>query len=148
MSIIKAFDSEISRISIIVDGEYTNKSISETEKFVQIHNFDKPLINWMPISRVSHSFGAAGQMMYNGNIKIQFLTIANKNDSAETQNDFLIDEMFTLSEHFFDNLRKNTNKVFNQPVWSFESDILRFYTSNYCVGVETSVVFTTACNRI
>jgi len=144
---IQQFKSEFSRIAGIKDAEYTTKRYSELEEFTQSFDFNRPLINCLPLERFRSEIGASSQVIYNGTFKLQFITKAVKSDNFENVKDVLIDEMITLSEHFYRELNKNANRIFINPRWNWTNIVLRNYLSQYCVGVESEVVFNTACNR-
>ena len=145
---IQEFKSEFSRIAGILGVEFQTLESSELEEFVQGFNFATGLINFVPMQRFGSNIGAAGQIIYNGNVQLQFLTKAAKDDKLETVKDVLIDTMIDLSTSFYRELNKNSLRVFGAPEWTFNNDILRFKTSNYTVGVQSNVVFNTSCSRV
>jgi len=148
MSILITFKNEFERIALLKSAAFTNKKHSEIEKFAQGYDFAQPLINYVPIERIRHNIGASSQMIYKGDVRIQFLTKAVLSDNFETTKDLLIDQMLGLSEAFFRTLFADNNRVFNNPEWDLSSQTLRFHTANYLVGIESTITFTTACNRL
>lgn len=144
---ITEFKSEFSRISGIVGAEFQSLAIDELQMFVQSFDFPEPLINFVPIKSFTSNIGAAGEIVWNGQCRLQFLTIANVGDT-ENVKDGYIDNMINLSGEFYRQLHRNTERVFRNPIFEMTNDVLRFKTSNYCVGVESTIVFRTSCNRI
>lgn len=145
---IQEFKSEFARIATIVGAEFQVLEGSELEDFAQDFDFAIPLINFVPINRFTSNIGDAGQMIYDGNIQIQFLTKAATDDKLENVKDVLIDDMIELSTNFYLRLNKNDLQVFGAPQWDFDNTILRFKSSNYLVGVQSNVTFNTSCNRV
>ena len=145
---IQEFKSEFARIAAIVGAEFQTLEGSELEDFAQDFSFATPLINFVPVTRFRSSVGAAGQIIFDGNIQLQFLTKAQIDDRLENIKDVIIDQMIDLSTDFYLELNKNNLQVFGTPQWEFDNEIMRFKTSNYLVGVQGNVVFQTSCNRI
>lgn len=145
---INSFKIEFERCAGIVGAGYETKNILELQDFVQRYNFDQPLINWVPIESVDSEVGASHQLIYSGNCVLQFLVKASKNDNFEDVKDSLIDETMLLHEKFIAELNKNTNLVFINALWRPRIKVLRQYTSNFLCGVESSIAFNTACNRL
>jgi len=145
---IVEFSTEFERIATATGAGYVSKKVSELEDFVQGYDFTTGLINFVPIRDFDSEIGASGQMMYKGNCVLQFLTKAKKDDNFEATKDILIDEMILLSEQFFRGLLLNENLIFDNPTWQTRTTILRQYTSNFIVGVESRITFDTACNRL
>jgi hypothetical protein len=145
---ITEFKNEFNRIAGLKGATFVSKSVSELQDFAQGFNFDKPLINLIPMETFRSNIGASGQVIYNGTCKIQFITKAIKSDNYQDKNDILIDEMLQLSTKFYRELNKNTNFIFNAPNWDWTNTILRSYLSQYCVGIEATIIFNTACNRV
>lgn len=146
--ILTAFKTEFERIATLKGAEFTTKEISELQEYVQSYNFDNPLINFVPLSDFGSEIGASSQVIYDGVCKLQFLTKANVSDNAETVKDGLIDSMITLATGFYRSLDQNETLIFASPRWKWNNQVLRQYTSNYLVGVESTITFKTACNRI
>lgn len=145
---IVQFESEFERIAAIIGAEYQTKSISELQDFVQGFAFTNGLMNSVPIRDYRSNIGIGGALIYNGVFKLQFLTKAVKSDNFEAVKNVLIDEMIFLSEQFFRELNKNEERIFGTPQFEMSSQILRQYTSNFCVGVETTITFNTSCTRL
>lgn len=144
---ITEFKSEFSRVAAIVGAEYQTLAIDELQEFVQAFDFSIPLINWSPIESFDSNIGAAGEIVWDGTCILQFLTLATVGDTEDFK-DGLIDNMINLSGDFYRNLNQNTERVFRNPIFTMRNNIERFKTANYCVGVESNIVFTTSCNRI
>jgi hypothetical protein len=146
---ITEFKSEFSRIAGIVGADFQPLDFDELQMFVQGYDFaSMPLINFVPIERFTSTIGPqTGQLIWTGECVLQFLTLARVNET-EDEKDARIDSMINLSSNFFRELRKNTERVFGNPEFTMRSNILRFKTANYCVGVETTIGFITSCNRI
>lgn len=142
------FETEFLRIATAISAGYTTKEVPELQKHLQNYTFAEPLINFIPMENFNSNIGASSQMIYDGRCVLQFITKASKADNLEAVKDVLIDEMILLSEQFFRELNKNENRIFNTPQFKMNSKILRQYTSQYCVGVETTITFETACNRL
>lgn len=142
---ILQFKSEFSRIAVDLGCNFTTKSISEYEDFVQNYNFDAASINWLPIQSFASSIGASSQVIFEGECVLQFITKAVKSDNYEETKDILIDEMIDLSGSFFRELNKNENRVFGTPQFSMRNKVLRNYTSNYLAGCEAAITFQTSC---
>jgi len=145
---IVEFSTEFERIATAQGAEYVSKKVSELEDFVQGYGFANGLVNFVPINDFDSEIGASSQMIYKGNCVLQFLTKAVKSDNFEATKDILIDEMILLSEGFFRGLNLNENLIFNNPTWQTRTTILRQYTANFIVGVESRITFETACNRL
>ena len=118
------------------------------KKFAQGFDFSIPLINLVPMKRFKSSIGASSQIIWDGQCVLQFLTKASLDDRLETVKDVLIDDMINLSGAFLRQLHRNENRVFSGSKWESNNDIDRFKTSNYLVGVDSTVVFSTSCARI
>ena len=145
---IQEFKSEFSRIAIVVGAEFQTLEASELEEFAQGFDFSTPLINFVPIDRFQSNIGELGQVIFDGNIVLQFLTKAETDDRLENIKDSLIDDMINLSTLFYRELNKNEMLVFGTPRWRWDSSIMRFKTSNYLVGVQNAITFSTSCARI
>lgn len=145
---ITEFKSEFNRIALLKNADFVSKSISELQDFAQSFNFNQPLINLIPIDTFKSNIGASSQVIYNGTCKMQFITKAVKSDNYQDKNDILIDQMIDLSTRFYRELDKNANLVFISPKWEWSNQILRSYLSQYCVGIESTIIFNTACNKI
>lgn len=145
---IQEFKSEFSRVATIVSAQFQTLEGSELQEYAQGYDFATPLINFVPLSRFTSNVGLSGQIFYNGNIQLQFLTKALKDDKLENVKDVLIDDMIELSTSFYRELNKNNLQVFGTPEWNFDNEILRFETSNYLVGIQSNVTFNTSCSRV
>jgi len=145
---IVQFESEFERIAGIVGAEYQTKKISELEDFIQGFAFTSPLMNSAPIKTYTSNIGPGGAVIYNGDFKLQFLTKAVKSDNFESVKNVLIDAMILKSEEFFRELNENSLQIFGTVPFEMRTQILRQYTANFCVGVETTITFNTSCSRI
>jgi len=145
---IVQFESEFERIAGIIGAEYQTKKVSELEDFIQGFDFTTGLVNSIPTKSFQSNIGPGGALVYNGDFKIQFLTKAVKSNNFESVKNVLIDEMILLSEQFFLELNKNALQIFGTVPFEMRTQILRQYTSNFCVGVETSITFNTRCSRL
>lgn len=145
---IQEFKSEFSRIAGVLGAEFQSLDVHELEKFAQGFDFSIPLINLVPMKRFKSSIGASSQIIWDGQCVLQFLTKASLDDRLETVKDVLIDDMINLSGAFLRQLHRNENRVFSGSKWESNNDIDRFKTSNYLVGVDSTVVFSTSCARI
>lgn len=145
---IQAFKSEFSRVAAFVGAGFVSMKKSELEDFCQSYNFDVPLINFEPLQDYASRIGHSGQIIYEGRCKIQIITKMIKSDNFETVKDEKIDGIILMADEFYRKLDRNENRVFISPYWKWENRILRQFTSNFLAGVEASITFDTACNRV
>lgn len=144
---IKAIKDEFKRITKTLSAEFKTLAVDELEKEVQDYSFDVPLINMQPIKSLRSEIGESGVVVWNGSVTLEFLKIAELN-MTEDEKDVIINEMVKLSVLFIRKFSKNENQVFNNPRINMNNRAIRFKTSNYCVGWEVIINFTTGCNRI
>ena len=146
--ILKAFKSEFSRIATEVKANYESKNHTELQDFVNNCDFDKPLINMEPLTAFNSNIGISGQVYYSGSVQLYFLTKAIKSDNFDDTKDELIDQMIELQKRFYLELHKNAKLIFQNSQWNWNNEILRQHTSNFLVGLKSTITFTTQCARI
>ena len=144
---IAEFKTEFESIATSLGATFVTKAVDELQDYVQGYDFTSPLINFVPIKSFNSNIGEAGEMVWSGAVQLQFLTKATVQDSEDVKDGY-IDSMINLSGDFYRGLNRNTGRVFRNPQWQMSNNVLRFKTSNYCVGVESNINFTTSCNRI
>jgi hypothetical protein len=142
---IAQFKSEFNTIAAQLDVGYTTKKMSELEDYVQNYEFERPLINLIPIDSFRSNIGHSGQVMYVGTCKLQFITKAVKSDNFEDKKDELLQSMILLAQSFYRQLDKNERRVFRTPRWEWSNRVIRMHTSNYLVAIESTINFTTSC---
>lgn len=140
--------AELERVANEVGANFTSKSNSELQDFVQEYDFTNPLINLKPIETYGQDIIASGAIRYDFRFELFFLTKFAKSDHLEDTKDVLIDDMTQLSELFFTTLNKNQNQYFINPSWKWTNGILRQYLSNLTCGVHASIFIDTSCNRV
>lgn len=147
--IISAFKTEFERIACIIGASFTTKEIQEEQEYAQNYDFIDPWINWQPIINLTTEITQGGETVYVGTCIIRFLTKAKTDDTLEDHKDLLIDQMIDLSQAFYFNLFKNTDRVFVNPEFTnIRHNVLRQYLSNYLVGTEVTLDFRTSCAAI
>lgn len=145
--IFSAIKNDFYRISTAIGGEFESLAVDELQLFVQDFKFDTPLINMVPINSVRSELGVSGVVRWIGTVTLDFLQLAEIN-STENEKDIIIDQMVDLSVRFLRKFQRNELRVFNNPSITMNNNILRFKTSNYCVGISVGIDFETGCNRI
>lgn len=145
--IFSSIKNDFSRIAESVGGEFQNLAMDELQLFVQDFKFDLPLINMVPIESLRSELSFSGVVRWTGTVNLDFLQISEIN-STEREKDVVIDEMIDLSVLFLRKFQRNELRIFNNPVIKMNNTILRFKTSNYCVGISVGIDFETGCNRI
>ena len=143
---ISTFKTEVQRIADAIPTECQFLAIDELQKFVNGYTFSTVLINLRPIMKGGFRSDAGGATIYDGTILIDFLLLANVNDTEDTKDGYIdtcIDTATTLHRE----LRRNSERKFVNPIFDLGWEVTRFKTSNYCVGITATVNYITGCNR-
>lgn len=145
--ILTAFNTEFTRIAKLHSATLTVKEMTELSDYVGDHDFTNPLINQYPLEGYKSEIGEGGNIFYSGRFELKFLTRVTKG-SSQVERDAIIDTMVSLQERFFSTLHANEALVFQNPLWDWDNEILRQFTSEFLVGVKSRVEFRTECNRL
>lgn len=144
---LAAVKNDFDLISEAIGGNFQYLATDELQTFSQNYDFHTPIINLYPIRDVSAEINAGFAVRWDVNLTVDFLQKAPLN-ATENEKDSIIDEMIDLSVLFIRRLHKNERRVFESPVINMSSNVFRFKTSQYCVGVSLGMGLRTACNRI